>query len=268
VTVSAWPDARPDAADAWVGAAPSTAATRLRLFCFPYAGGGASIFRAWREQLPPSVDVRPVQLPGRENRLREQPFRRMDELVLVLTRVLAPMLELPFAFFGHSMGALTAFELARALRRRGLQEPVALFVSGHRAPHIPDTDPPIHALEEGRLVEELERLNGTPAAVLADEELRQLVLPSIRADFEVCETYAYADDDPFACPIHAFGGLADRKASQPQLEPWRRYTRGAFTLEMLPGDHFFVVAQRAALVDSVARKLNAALRRELDMAST
>jgi len=255
VTLGAWPEATPAAEGAWLAPGKARTGGRVRVFCFPYAGGGASLFRVWSSSLPAEVELWPVQLPGRENRLHERPFRRMDALARALADALTPHLEIPFAFFGHSMGALVAFELARELRHRGRPGPTELFVSGHRAPDVPDDDPPIHALEEPRFVDEVQRLNGTPAEVVADAELLALVLPALRADFEVCETYEHAREEPLACPIIAFGGLDDRKATRDRLAAWRDHTRARFSLRMFPGDHFFLARARDEIVATVVEEL-------------
>jgi len=219
----------------------------LRLFCFPYAGGGALSFRGWGTQLPPGVEVRPIELPGRGMRLKEAPFTRLVPLVEAVVEALLPYLDKPFAFFGHSMGALISFEVARRLRRDQALNPVHLFVSGRRAPQWPDPDPPIHALPEAEFLGELRRLNGTPEAVLANRELMQLLLPVLRADFAVLETYCYEPASPLECPIAAFGGLQDPEVACEMLEAWRQQTRSDFSLQMLPGDHFFLHTSQSLL---------------------
>jgi medium-chain acyl-[acyl-carrier-protein] hydrolase len=150
------------------------------------------------------------------------------------------MLATPFAFFGHSMGAMISFELARRLRREHDREPIHLFVSGRRAPQLPITEPPTYNLPEPQLIEDLRRLNGTPRAVLENPELLQLVLPLLRTDFEVCQTYTYTPQAPLSCPITVFGGLQDTEAPRESLAAWREQTTSSFTLRMFPGDHFFL----------------------------
>jgi medium-chain acyl-[acyl-carrier-protein] hydrolase len=154
------------------------------------------------------------------------------------------------------MGGLVSFELTRLLRREYGLSPVHLFVSGHRAPQVPDPDPPIHALPESEFLQELRRFNGTPEAVLENAELMQLLLPTLRADFAVIETYAYTPETPFDCPITAFGGLQDREASCDELEAWREQTNASFVLQMFPGDHFFLHSAEPLLLQSVSQKLD------------
>jgi medium-chain acyl-[acyl-carrier-protein] hydrolase len=228
---------------------------RLRLFCFPYAGGGASSYRGWSAALPADVEVCPVQLPGRESRLREPPFDRLEPLVGALADALRPHLDLPFAFFGHSLGALLSFELARELRRRGAVLPLHLFASGRRAPQVPAREENIHDLPEAEFLVKLRELNGTPEEVLQHSELMRLLVPVLRADFAVNETYVFRPDEPFEMAISAFGGLADQDVTREDLVGWREQTRGAFRLRMLPGDHFFLHGARDLLTEAVARDL-------------
>ncbi|MBE9170818.1 thioesterase [Pleurocapsales cyanobacterium LEGE 06147] len=212
----------------------------LRLFCFPYAGGGALSFRGWSAQLPLTVEVCPIELPGRGMRLREAPFTQLVPLVEAIAESLLPYLDKPFAFFGHSMGALVSFEVARYLCWVCADSPAYLFVSGRRAPQLPDPDPPIHALPEAEFIEELRRLNGTPETVLANDELMQLLLPVLRADFAVLETYTYQPEPPLSCPLAALGGLQDPDVSGEMLKAWQEQTSTDFSLQMFPGDHFFL----------------------------
>ncbi|HEX9428198.1 MAG TPA: alpha/beta fold hydrolase [Candidatus Polarisedimenticolia bacterium] len=234
---------------------------RLRLFCFPYAGGGAAPFRVWADDLPADVELCLVQLPGREGRLNEPPYARITPLVAALVTALRGELGKPYAFFGHSLGALLGFELLRALRRVGAPSPRGLFVSGYRAPHLPDPEPPLHRLPGAALWEELRRLNGTPPEVLENAELRRLVEPTLRADFAIDETYLHTNEAPLTCPISAFGGISDREVSGEMLAAWRRHTEGSFELRMMPGDHFFIHASRPILLDALAGDLERLLSR-------
>jgi medium-chain acyl-[acyl-carrier-protein] hydrolase len=243
-------------ANPWVTFFRPNSRARLRLFCFPYAGGSSLIYRQWPEGLPPDVELCAVQLPGRGSRLREPAFRQMTTLVERLAEVLPPLFDRPFAFFGHSMGASMAFELARRLRSDRAPEPCHLFVSGRRAPQTPDTDPPSYQLPEPVFIEELRRLNGTPQEVLEHPEMMQLLLPVLRADFELIQTYTYEPGPPLTCPISAFGGLQDLDAGRDLLELWREQTTAAFSLQMLPGDHFFPHTARPILLESISRKLH------------
>lgn len=231
-------------------------APRLRLFCFPYAGGGPHMFRSWPRQLPNDIEVCTPLLPGRGSRLREAPLTRLSFVVECLTCFIGPLLNVPFAFYSHSLGALMGFELARSLRRAALREPAHLFVSGCRAPHLPGLGTPRHQLSDPELLEELRRLNGTPLEVLESPELMQLLLPLVRADFEAFETYSYVIEEPFACPISAFGGAGDPEVSPGDLKEWQRHTTSDFSLQILEGDHFFIHQHERLLLRTIDQSLS------------
>lgn len=226
--------------DSWIPFRKPRPEARLRLFCFPYAGAGALIFRNWSESLPTDVEVCPVQLPGRGTRLTERPFTQLSPLVEALAQALVPLVDRPFAFFGHSLGALISFELARRVRRRYGVHPVHLFVSAGRAPQIAHRGPLIHTLPEKEFLAELRGLNGTPSELLDHKELMEIMLPLLRADFALYETYVYSTEPPLNCPISAFGGLQDRRVIDSDLEAWRAQTSFSFSLLMFPSDHFFL----------------------------
>ena len=193
----------------------------------------------------PDIEVCAIQLPGREDRLAETPFANLPSLIDVLAEVLYPHLDLPFAFFGHSLGSLISFELTRRLRRQTAPSPMHLFVSGCRAPQIPDPDPPIHQLPDAEFIEELGRFNGTPQAVLENPELMEVFLPVLRADMRLNETYVYDHEAPLDCPITAFGGLEDEEVSHKELAAWHDQTRSKFNIHMFQGDHFFLSGKRS-----------------------
>ena len=228
---------------------------RLRMFCFPYAGGGASAYRGWNTSLPADIEVCPVQLPGRESRLRDPAYNRSEPLIQGLADALQPYFDLPFVFFGHSMGGMISFELSRELRRRGQKLPLHIFVSGRRAPQLPARDEPIHDLPEPEFIVKLRELNGTPEEVLQHAELMKLLIPVLRADFAVNETYEYTEDEPFDIGLSAFGGLGDEDVTREDLASWRDQTRGRFRLRMLPGDHFFLHSAKDLITEAVARDL-------------
>ncbi len=245
----------------WLVQRRPNAAAALRMFCFPYSGADASLFYRWQESLPASVEVCPVQLPGRGARLNEPLISGIQPLVDACGPALLPYLDKPFAFFGHSLGALIAYELARWTRKCIGREPEHLFVSACGAPQLPDRETSMHDLPEPEFVEGLRKLNGTPEAVLADTELRALILPILRADFTVCETYSYVEDKPLNCPISAFGGLQDAHVGRGRLEAWRVQTAAGFLVRMFPGDHFFINSDRALLMRVLAQDLAIAGRR-------
>jgi len=243
------------ALDSWIAYRKPNPQARLRLFCFPYVGSGASIFRTWPSGLPAHIEVCPVQFPGREMRLMETPFTRLAPLVETLAQVLGPVLDKPFAFFGHSLGALISFELARQLRRSSGIQPVRLLVSANRAPHVPPRFRPIHDLPEAEFLLELRRLNGIPRKVLEHAEIMQIMLPILRADFSVYETYVYSTEPPLDCFISSFGGLQDPRVSRGDLEAWGDQTSTSFSLRMFPGDHFYLNTAQPLLLDALSQEL-------------
>ncbi len=230
---------------------------QMRLFCFPYAGGNAAVFQKWHRAFPESIEVCPLQYPGRGNRMREQPFTNAIPLAHDVSQALRSLIDLPFAFFGHSMGAQIAFEVAHELRREPMPSPLHLFVSSARAPQFPNRDRLAYDMPEPQFKQELHRLNGTPKEVLENDELMSLMLPILRADFEVAQTYSYLGDDRLACPLTAYGGTEDPAVSVPELDGWREQTTGRFRLQMFSGDHFYLHASEPLLTADVLRELRA-----------
>jgi medium-chain acyl-[acyl-carrier-protein] hydrolase len=229
---------------------------KLRLFCFPYAGAGAAAYRTWLAGLPPQVEVVSLLYPGRDSRLREAPFVSIQPLVQALQDEMGPYLDYPFAFYGHSLGGLVAYHLACTLRARGLPQPVHLFVSSRRAPHLPDLYPPTHALADDAFAEAIQqRYGGIPAVIRQDPELMALFLPILRADFSILETYHYRPEPAFDFPISVFGGLQDTTVKQDDLAAWRQHTQRGFTLRMFPGDHFYLQNQRKSLLQAISQGL-------------
>jgi medium-chain acyl-[acyl-carrier-protein] hydrolase len=227
----------------------------LRLFCFPYAGGAARIFRSWAEHLPFGVELCLVELPGRGARMWEPRLTSILSLTEALEAPLLRALDRPFAFFGHSMGAVIAFETARRLRRRHGLQPAHLFVSGSSAPHLPRIHPVTYDLPKDEFLEHLVSLNGTPPEVHENAELMELLTPLLRADFQAVQTYAWHDEPPLSCPVHAFGGMEDENVSRERLAAWREQTTASFNLSMFPGDHFFLNTSPRALLEVLSSEL-------------
>ncbi|APZ21505.1 thioesterase II family protein [Burkholderia pseudomallei] len=227
---------------------------RIRLFCFHYAGSGGSIFRHWGEALPDDVELVAAQMPGRENRLNEPLLYSMDEAVPPLVDALAPLLDRPFAFFGHSTGALIGFEVARVLRARGYPQPRLLIASAQNAP---DVKPEVirHRLSDAEFVEVLRGCNGTPDAILQDPALLELLLPRIRADGAVFETYRYERQAPLDCRIVVFHGAADALVHDAGLARWAGETQHSFARYRFAGDHFFIHDEEASVLDHINREL-------------
>lgn len=249
-----------DKDSSWIIIPKHNLQTQIRLFCFPYAGRGASAYHLWPAGLHSSIGVCRIQLPGRENRLREHLFTQLQPLVETLAKALRPHLKMPFALFGHSVGALMCFEVARQLRRQDGLSPVRLFVSACRAPQIRPREPAVYQLPDAEFVEELRRrYNGSLDAALQQPELMQLLTPILRADMRMLDTYVYEDDTPLDCPIFAFGGVEDSQVHQEDLLGWRYQTRSTFTVRMFPSNHFFLHHNRPALLQALSNDLKMAV---------
>jgi medium-chain acyl-[acyl-carrier-protein] hydrolase len=228
----------------------SAAPPALRLFCFPHAGGGAAAFKDWAERLPKPVAVVPMRTPPQIK------IDNMAELVAVLYDSIQPDLDQPFAFFGHSMGAVVAFELARLLRRQNRPLPRLLVASSARAPqfrrgHVPPPEP-----TEAELVETLRRLQGTPREVLDNPNLMQLILPTLREDAAIYRNYVYAEERPLDFPIRAYGGAEDPNVSRAHLDAWALQTTAGFAVRVFPGGHFYVQTHRLELLAALAQDLS------------
>jgi surfactin synthase thioesterase subunit len=223
----------------WFAYATPHADADLRLFCLPHVGGSASTFRTWPGIFPTNIAVYPIELPGRGTRFREKAIDRLPLLTERLAEALHPYLDRPFALFGHSMGALIGFELARRLRRDHGICPETLVVSAYRAPHLsaPGIEP--HILSDQDLFQRVRALGGTPEEILGRGKLMHLLLATIRADLELCETYRYIQEPPLPCAIAACGGNHDSSVSYSDLAAWQVHTSSPFSLRMFPGKHFY-----------------------------
>jgi surfactin synthase thioesterase subunit len=248
-------------AGAWVGnGAGGAHDAPERLFCFAHAGGGAGFFRLWGGALAPEIDVRPVQLPGREWRLDEPPYRRIDALVEPLRAALEPHLDRPYAMFGHSMGALVAFEVARRLGDGVRPGPSCLIVSARRAPQLVGDDRQLYRLPDDQFIAEVARLGGLPHEVLAEPELRDMLLPALRADYEAVETYRPLPGGRLRCPVVAYLGAGDPEVDRGSLTGWGDVTTGEFTVREFPGDHFYLKGDRPAVLAALRQDVGAAAR--------
>ncbi len=225
------------------------------VFCLPYAGGGASVFRGWAGRLGPGAQAVPVQLPGRESRHREAPAVRLSALVADLAEVIAPYTGTPYALFGHSMGATIGYELAAALAERGRPAPRVLFVSAACAPHLRRLRADLHELDEAEFTASVRRLGGTSAGLLDDPAFAEFYLPLMRADLRLVATYQRSDTAHLLPRISAFGGLADHAVEPAAVLAWRGYAEREFTSRLLPGDHFFLHAMREAVTHEIAADL-------------
>lgn len=233
----------------------------MRLFCLPCAGGSPLTFCDWPSALPASIEVCPVQLPGRGTRLSEPPYNKIEPLIESLAPALRPFLNKPFALFGHSMGGLICFELARELRLKYGLEPRCLFLAARQAPPFKERTAARYDLPEPEFIEQLRHLNGTSPEILEQPELLRFLLPLLRAEFELCQTYVYKPGPTLGCPIYVFGGLEDREVSYEELESWREYTSADCSLRMLSGDHFFIQTSKAPLLEMISEGLQPLLKK-------
>jgi medium-chain acyl-[acyl-carrier-protein] hydrolase len=249
----------------WLAFHKQNPLANLRLFCFPFAGGSAMSYRTWAGLLPTNVEVCPIELPGRGSRIGESLYTNIKPLVTDLAEALMPYQDKPYVFFGHSMGALIGFEIARFFNNENLPGPVHLFVSGHAAPQFGCTHDPIYDLPEPQFIEELRKLDGTPEAVLNNSELMQLIMPMLRADFEVNETYIYEPGSQVNCQISVYGGVNDKDVSQEKLEAWREQTLGDFSIQMFAGGHFFLQTEQPVVLQVISHELKKIVAKLLSM---
>jgi surfactin synthase thioesterase subunit len=229
-------------------------APRVRLVCFPHAGGGTAAYRRWGLELPGTVDVCAVQPPGREGSFGAPPITSMRALVAAVAEAVLPLSDVPIVLFGHSLGAIVAYESALILQREGI-DPLALIVSSHRAPHLPSPRPPIAHLPDAEFLDEVVRLGGIPSEVLASSELIELILPVLRTDFHLAESYHAPLEVALRCPVLALGVRADY-VSEETIAAWRAVTCGSFSWRMFAGDHFYINTERSALIACVADLLD------------
>jgi len=231
----------------------------LRLFCLPHLGGSAMIYRTWSQHLPDSVEVCAVELPGHGRRIKEVPFSQLGSLVDALVDAILPCLDRPYALFGHSFGALVCFELARELRNRLAPIPIHLCVSGAKAPQLIVDGSSIHLLPDKHLIDKFRHLGGTPETVLENKELVSALLPALRADFEILETYVYSNATPLRCPILGLGGAADNRVDRASLGAWAEHTIAGFKFKIFPGDHFFIHQAQPQILETLGEAFEQAL---------
>jgi medium-chain acyl-[acyl-carrier-protein] hydrolase len=252
------------ASSAWVQRYHPNDQARLRLFCFPYAGGRASIFRPWTDGLPSEIEVCSIQLPGREERLREPPYKRLGPLVEALVAAMVPYLDRPFAFYGHSMGALISFEVARLLRKEYDRHPVALHLAAFRAPQLPNPNIKIYHLPT-EVFKVVLRADGIPETILQSDELMQLMLPTLRADYEVCDTYEYREETALSCPFFLYCGQEDVRIREADMLGWPVHTLGESRMTMVPGSHLFLHVAQDMLLPEITQSVEMYLKPSLSV---
>lgn len=242
----------------WFVRYPARGELSIRLFCFPSAGSGAAQFNTWAKHLPAGVELNAVQLPGRESRFREPLFSRVPPLVNAVVGALQDRVDAPYAFLGHSLGALLAFETTRNIRSQGWSQPLRLLLIGRRAPQLPLDSEPLHRLSDAGLLDWMRDLGGTPDKLLEIPEMVSLYLPIVRADLQLNETYEYEPAPRLAMPISLFGGVRDGQASRTQLQAWCEQTTSGCKVRMYPGGHFFMKEYQSVLIRDICHDLNLA----------
>ncbi|GAA1394549.1 thioesterase II family protein [Catellatospora coxensis] len=259
MTVAQTPDA-----ERWVRRFHPADGAPVRLVCFPHAGGSASFYFPVSRELAPAVDVLAVQYPGRQDRRAEPPLTSIEDLADRLAEVLAPGVDRPVVFFGHSMGAVVAFETA--LRFEAAGHPVrALVASGRRAPSRVRHEN-VHQRSDEGIVTELRLLSGTEGDLLGDDEVVRMILPALRADYQAVETYRCDPGRRITAPILALVGDADPRVDVAEVESWAGHTVGGFRLRVLPGGHFYLTGQQAAVLGEL-RTVTSVARSAVDTAA-
>ncbi|MER6916885.1 alpha/beta fold hydrolase [Streptomyces sp. NPDC000594] len=230
-------------------------AARRRLICFPHAGAGAGAYAEWAALLPPEIELAAVQLPGRQNRIAEDPLTDARPLIRLLSQALRPVLDGPYSFFGHSGGAVLAYEVARALAARGAAGPEHLFLSALPAPGTEGRVRQLRDLTDEELTAEVVRLGGIEPEIAEDEDIMDSLLPTLRADFEMWENHRVAPGPRLSCPVTVVCGTDDPRAPLDTLDGWRDHTDGEFRTRFFPGGHFYLLTDAAELVGHIGRTL-------------
>lgn len=232
-----------------------TSATPIQLFCFPHAGSSVAPYARWKRRVPEWLRVVPVELPGRGRRTREPLEPTFTGLLQRVIDEVRPEPALPFALFGHSLGALLAYEVGCRVAERLGRAPLMVFASGTHAPSRRDPERFANLETDAELRAELVKLSGTPRGVLDNRELMELTLPIVRADFRAAADYREEPGRKLAMPLHVFGGSSDSTTSE-TLMAWRDHTRAEFSLDVLPGGHFFVFEREAEVLARIAQRLS------------
>jgi medium-chain acyl-[acyl-carrier-protein] hydrolase len=228
--------------------------SKVRLFCFPYSGANATIYSSWADSLPGSIEICAIQYPGHGNRIGDRLRYHVDDLIESILPDVTTRLDIPYAFFGHSLGALVGYEISKKLPTQGSL--VHVFVSAHRAPQIPDPNPTLHNLDDLTFLDRIVKLGGMEKELIQSKELVEIILPILKADFTICENYQFQDKYILDCPVSVFGGLEDLYISRNDLLAWKELTSRAFSLRMFPGDHFFIRKSQYYILQVIARELN------------
>ncbi|MFC6881622.1 MULTISPECIES: thioesterase II family protein [Actinomadura] len=242
--------------EAWIRRYHQAPSSGVRLVCFPHAGGSASFFFPVSARLSPAVDVAAVQYPGRQDRRAEANIGTIPEMADAVLPAVRALADRPLAFFGHSMGAVLAYEVARRLERDGAEPLARLYVSGRRAPSRHRSEH-VHELDDAGLVAELQRLSGTDSSLLGDPEARDMILPAVRSDYHAVETYRHVPGAALRCPVVALVGDRDPQVTRDEALAWAEHSSGPFDLRVFPGGHFYLVEHGPRVIQALADDLAA-----------
>jgi len=240
--------------EVWIRGYHQAPVGRLRLLCFPHAGGSASFFFPVSARLAPDIDVRAVQYPGRQDRRAEPNIDNVPDLADAIHDAMLPLADGPLAFFGHSMGAVLAYEVALRLEEAGVAPLTQLFVSGRRAPSR-HRETSVHRRDDQGVVEELRRLSGTQSDLLSDPETLEMILPAVRNDYRAIETYRPSPGRSLRCPITVYVGDSDPQVTIDEAGAWAEHTSGRFELRIFPGGHFYLTESAQEVVQVLSGDL-------------
>ncbi|MEU0393696.1 alpha/beta fold hydrolase [Streptomyces sp. NPDC006208] len=239
----------------WISARFTVGLPRLRLLCLPHSGGSAAAFNAWRPYVPEGIELAPLELPGRGSRIAEPVPEALEPLLEAVLIGLRRELTMPYALFGHSFGAVVAYELTRMIERDGLRPPTALLVTGARAPHLPLARAPLSDGSDEELIAWLSHKGGLPAALLDFPDFLRDLLRAVRADMALAEGYRIPQPVTVGCPLFAFAGAQDGVSTVAQIEPWAAYTSGVHRMRVLPGGHTFPQTHPESTLSAVLEEL-------------
>ena len=242
--------------NSWITCPKKQPNAKIRLFCLPFAGGGASLYRPWSTALAPEIEVCPIQLPGRENRYSEKSITDAYEMAGAITAQMLPFIDRPYAIFGPSMGALLSFEITRLLQSQKRRPPEILFLSAHRAAHLPRKRDPLHALPDSQFIESLKQYGGFPEEILNNQDFIDFVLPTMRSDMTLCDLYAFKPiESPIVTPLEMYAGEDDREAGPNEMTAWSEHSSGESNLTTFKGGHFFLRTHSQELLENISSRI-------------